>query len=436
MKSLPFTLIAVALELLYWRLSQAEVRSDVPGTIRHMMFASLVYIVSIVCVFRRKWLIPKVFLLVAAVAFRLTLASAQPTLSDDVYRYRWEGWVQHRGFNLYLVTPRDVQDHETLEQIPTPDARSGYGPAVSLIEWGAYELSALLTDDPHRQAFWMKLPAMAFEAATLVLLSRALPTDRLLIYAWCPAPIIEFWWSGHNDAIVVFCFMAALVLAGRKQWLGAHAALGAAIALKWWPAVLWPVLFAKTPNRWRTVWIAPAVLLAATAPYWTSEWRQYVQVARYMSGYVGGWRNNDSVYGLLLWLTGDQYSAKYAAFGLLACAVAWMIARRWSLAGAWLGTIVTMLLVSANCHPWYLTWMVPLAAFVPWTPLLVWQLLMPLSYLVLVNWHERGIWNGSRPDRWWIYGPFFVAIAIWLAAWIKSKSHRRKHDGGPEELTN
>ena len=39
--------------------------------------------------------------------------------------------------------------------------------------------------------------------------------------------------------------------------------------------------------------------------------------AQFMSGFVGGWRNNDSFFGLLLYLTGDLYRAKYLAFTLL-----------------------------------------------------------------------------------------------------------------------
>ena len=416
MTSLPITIMALGLELLYWRLSQADVRSDTPGAIRLIMFASSFYIVSIVCALRFEPLKSKRFLLVAAAVFRLTMAPATPALSGDVYRYRWEGAAQGRGLNPYLVSPAEVERDETYARIPAPEARAGYGPVASLGEWAAFGIARRLTSDPNRQAFWMKLPALAFEAATLVLLSRVLPVERLLIYAWCPLPIVEFWWNGHNDAMAVLWMVVALVLArDGRRWSAAHGALGLAIAVKWWPVVMWPLLLAKTPKWWRSVWIAPAVVGASALPYWTPEWLQMITNARYMSGFVGGWRNNDSLYGLLLAVTGDQYLAKYASFALLAAAVLWMIVRRWPLERAALGAVVVMLLVSANCHPWYLTWLVPLAAFAPWPPLLVWQLLMPMAYMVLVNWHARGEWVGSRPERWWIYGPVFIGMVLWGA---------------------
>ena len=43
--------------------------------------------------------------LVAAIVFRLTLLGSQPSLSDDVYRYVWDGRVQLSGINPYLHPP-------------------------------------------------------------------------------------------------------------------------------------------------------------------------------------------------------------------------------------------------------------------------------------------------------------------------------------------
>ena len=425
MKSLPIAIMALVLELVYWLLTQVDIRSDTPGAIRLMMLALLVYIVSLVFVIRRKPLISKVFIVATAAMFRATMAPAAPDLSDDVYRYRWEGLAQTRGLNPYLTSPDEMGPTDaTHARIPAPGVRSGYGPVASLTEWAALAVAERLTDDPVGQAFLMKTPAMVFETMTLVVLSRALPIEGLLIYAWSPLPVIEFWWNGHNDALAIFYMVVALLLLARSGGnaaaagsvaMIAHGALGLAIAVKWWPAVLWPLFVVKTPGGWRKAWIAPAVVALTALPYWTPEWRQMLTNARFMSGFVGGWRNNDSVYGLLLGITGDQYLAKYAAFAILAAAIAWMIARRWPLEQSALGSVVAMLLVSANCHPWYLTWLTPLAAFVPWPPVFVWQLLMPLSYVVLIEWRARGEWIGSRPDRWWIYAPVFGAMLVWMA---------------------
>ena len=52
-----------------------------------------------------------------------------------------------------------------------------------------------------------------------------------------------------------------------------------------------------------------------------------------MSGFVGGWRNNDSFVRLLLLFLagGDLYTAKYTAFALIGGAWVWLSFREWPL---------------------------------------------------------------------------------------------------------
>ena len=41
----------------------------------------------------------------SAILFRATLLMAQPSLSDDIYRYLWDGRVQAHAINPYLYSP-------------------------------------------------------------------------------------------------------------------------------------------------------------------------------------------------------------------------------------------------------------------------------------------------------------------------------------------
>ena len=49
-------------------------------------------------------------LLIAAFAFRFTLLSLPPYLSEDLYRYLWDGYVQSAGVNPYSYPP-DALSH-------------------------------------------------------------------------------------------------------------------------------------------------------------------------------------------------------------------------------------------------------------------------------------------------------------------------------------
>ena len=102
-----------------------------------------------------------------------------------------------------------------LPPFPDDDFRSVYGPVVEGIEWIEYRLIAGLEPNPFAQAFWFKAPSALFDLGVMAALwllfkIKELPPERILIYAWSPLPLIEFWGNGHNDSIAV-CFIVLAV---------------------------------------------------------------------------------------------------------------------------------------------------------------------------------------------------------------------------------
>jgi hypothetical protein len=141
-----------------------------------------------------------------------------------------------------------------------------------------------------------------------------------------------------------------------------------------------------------------------------------------MSGFMGGWRNNDSLYGLILWAAKDVYRAKYAAFAVVAAAVTILTLRVMPLERASLWAIAVMLMVSANCHPWYLTWLLPLLVLFPVPGLLLWTALVPLAYSAVVSWIALGEWQGSNVFRWFEYAPVYALLTgSWLVSWLRAR---------------
>ncbi|MBI1895315.1 MAG: hypothetical protein HYS04_02085 [Acidobacteria bacterium] len=364
------------------------------------------------------------FILAAATVFRLTAFPLYPALSDDIYRYRWEGKLQAHGGNPYQTAPaapewRHLRD-DAFAKVPSKDFAGMYGPLIELTGWATYETVSRVTTDPAWQVFWFKLPFALFDvgviwAVLLLLRACGLAAERVLIYAWSPTPILEFWVNGHNDTMALFFMILALAAATRARWLAAHVLLGAAIAAKLWPVLLLPVFAGwkgRRPERPFHWLIAAAAVLACWLPYWSDVSTNL----RFTTGFLGGWRNNDSLFGLVLWIAGgDLYRAKYTVMALVAVVSVAVTVVRWSPTRAALVVIVSTLLLSANCHPWYLTWFLPLVTIHVWPPLLLWPALMPLCYRVLFDWISLGEWRGSTPIRWLVYVPFFaLAIGLWV----------------------
>lgn len=406
-----------------------DLRAHVPETIMLLVLAGLFYLVSCYLALRA----PKgakshgkgLLIVTVAVIVRLTVWPLAPALSDDPYRYRWEGKLQAAGGNPYESRPADARwsglRDATYPRVVGKDFKAVYGPLIEQMELWTYGAASAVEIDPVRQVFWFKAPFALCDLSAMVVLwmllgAYSLPRERILIYAWSPLPVIAFWATGHNDSIVVLLVALALLAAAKERWTWAFVALGLAVAAKIWPVLLFPAFIGwkrNRPLRWWQWSAAVPIFGVLFLPYWTNV----TENLRFMSGFMGGWRNNDSLYGILLWLTGDVYHAKYAAFAIVAIAVAGLTLRQLPLERASLWAIAIMLMVSANCHPWYLTWLLPLLVLLPVPALLLWTALAPLAYSAVISWVTLGEWKGSDAFRWYEYAPVYaMLIGSWLIA--------------------
>ena len=396
-------------------------------TIACLLLAGLFYLLSVYVALRspdsNKSYKSALWIVLAGILFRITLWPLAPALSDDPFRYRWEGKLQAAGGNPYDARPNDpgwahLRD-ATFPRVPGKDFKAVYGPLTELVEWITYRIASAEEPDVVRQVFWFKVPYALCDLAVLtvlpiLLISRGYAADRVLIYAWSPLPVIAFWATGHNDSLVILWLALAFLAAAKQRWTWAFVALSLAAAAKVWPLLLFPLFIGwrgYRPLRWYQWWVAVPILLALAWPYWTDIHENL----RFMSGFVGGWRNNDSVFGMILWLAKDIYRAKKIAFAIIAAGAAFVTLRRWPLERGALAAITLMLMVSANCHPWYLTWILPLLTLLPVPALLLWTALIPIAYSAVITWSALGEWNGSTALRWFEYAPVYGVLA---GSWI------------------
>jgi hypothetical protein len=115
-----------------------DLRAHVPETITFLLLAGLFYLVSCYLVLRvskgtgshRFGLV----IVLAGVILRLTVWPLSPGLSDDPYRYRWEGKLQAAGGNPYEVRPADSRwaglRDQTFPLVVGKDFKAIYGPLI------------------------------------------------------------------------------------------------------------------------------------------------------------------------------------------------------------------------------------------------------------------------------------------------------------------
>jgi rSAM/selenodomain-associated transferase 1 len=377
-----------------------------------------------------------------AVAMRMMTLFAEPFLSSDIYRYVWDGMVQHAHVNPYRYVPGDaalsylrVGHEDIFNNINRRDyARTIYPPVAQMIYWAVTLVS------PTVQA--MKVAMFGFECVTAGVLIAMLrwmgrSSAEVLLYAWCPLLVWEIAGAGHVDA-AVFCFVTLALLARwRNLPVLTGLLLGCAVMTKFYPLVLLPALWKR--GDWKMPVTVAAVCAAGYAMYSSAG----MLVLGFLKGYSQEEGINSGSRFFLLELTQRVPGLEHVPVGvyLVFCAfvmgaICWWC---WKYAtvervdapfgilrthvpkgeghgapdfakGAMMLAMAMMLLFSPH-YPWYIVWLIPFFALVPNLPLLVY--LMGMFYLCTTL-----LADGTAPRMFLLneilYGGVAVAFVLHL----------------------
>src|SRR6266481_8423868 len=229
-------------------------------------------------------------ILTIAIACRLAVLFAEPYLSSDIYRYVWDGIVQHAHISPYRYVP----GNPVLEFLRAPNqdifdninrrayAHTIYPPAAQalfyLITWISPTVSC------------MKAVMVLFEGVTIYALIKlfsylGIRREQILLYAWCPVIIWEIAGSGHLDSAAMAFIALALLARYRKQPILTGLFLAIAILLKFYPLVLFPALYRRCDFKMPTT-VAAVVALAYAA---------YSSVGMLVFGFLGGYAKEEGI---------------------------------------------------------------------------------------------------------------------------------------------
>src|SRR5262245_33419584 len=99
-------LLGLALLVLYRVGVRAHGVSDIQWFIKLALAQSVIYLLAVLIILRAHSSHSTLLLVVMLAAlFRLSIVFTPPYLSDDIYRYIWDGRVQSAGINPYRYVP-------------------------------------------------------------------------------------------------------------------------------------------------------------------------------------------------------------------------------------------------------------------------------------------------------------------------------------------
>jgi hypothetical protein len=359
-----------------------------------------------------------------AVILRASFLLTDPVLSDDVFRYVWDGRVQHAGINPYLYAPDDPNLAPLREALPevyaginNKDIPTLYPPLMQILFYAATAVSSSL--------LWMKAFFTLFDLALVYALTRLLAA-----HAQSPAGAgLRLESSSHRRD------RGKRPQRRGRGFLRRHRALGVrrkrevgSIALAPHPASRSSpdsrsFLFARFV-RSRTFWAVPFAMALAILPYASAGGLAF----RGLSEYALRWRANDSLFHVLFLLTGSLSSAKLVVAGFLVALTLWLFWRKTPPVPALFWTLGAILLLTPTVHPWYLLWIAPLLAVFPHPAWLFLEASVALSY------HASYLATPGEPwqEVPWVklleYGPFFLLLGLNLLKWALHGSRKAPED--------
>ncbi|BDS11656.1 hypothetical protein [Aureispira anguillae] len=189
------------------------------------------------------------YFIAAALAFRGVFLLASPELSDDFWRYLWDGRLLSSGLNPYQFLPSELVDTavykeaylgQLYEHLNSPDFYSVYPPVTQFFFAAA---SFLCLDNVWASLIILSALVLCLEAGTILLLTKVLehlkqPIYLAFFYAFNPLVIIELSGNLHTESIMIF-FLTLSIYWLLKEQLG-YSALSFALAVG---AKLLPLMF-------------------------------------------------------------------------------------------------------------------------------------------------------------------------------------------------
>ena len=342
--------------------------------------------------------------------FRLAFIVAIPWLSQDFYRFIWDGLLLQNDLNPYAFSPNELIKSDALfDSTLKTDLYEGMG-ALSAQHYSNYpplnQLGFLTAVNVFPQSVLgtvivMRLLLILAEVGLFFIIKKILhhldlPHRQLGWYFLNPLIILELSGNLHWEGVMLFFFALGWWLLLKKQNIWATIAFAFSIATKLIPLLLLP-LFVRFQAWKKTAWMAflgSLCLLLLFIPFFKD-----IGMENYFATIQLWFKNfefNGSFYYLIRWI---GYQIK-----------GYNIIRQWGEISPWIITGMVLIfaflrpkkkaqevfsamlflltayyLIASIVHPWYVIPLVFLSLFTRYSFSIIWSMLIPISYITYAH---------------------------------------------------
>jgi len=338
----------------------------------------------------------------AAIGLRLLLLFSVPVLSDDIYRFIWDGRLLANGISPFAAVPIDYISNQS-GQIPgidsslfqllnSPEYFTVYPPLSQLVFWLAAVISP---DSTFGSIIVVRVLIIVAEIGCIYLIKKLLahyqlPSKNVLLYALNPLVILELTGNLHFEPFMIFFLLLAIYLMIKNRLALSGISWSAAIGFKLIPLIFLPLLIRRLNIKAQVVIYATtgiATLLLFLPLYdealingLSSSLTLYFQTFEfnaslyYLARAVGYWFKGYNIIAqlgpslaLVTFIAIMTYALRARQkFTLLPTAAMWVL--------------LIYLSLATTVHPWYITTLVALSVFSQYRFVVLWSLLIFVTY--------------------------------------------------------
>ena len=375
------------------------------------------------------------WLIAISLFFRLIPLFAIPALSDDFYRFIWDGRLLAAGINPFAGLPGEFLNNPALvakgvtnelyDLINSPTHYTVYPPIPQYINWLA---AKLFSNNIAYSVYLIRSLIIGAEMASiffiyLLLKKYNLKTSLVAIYALNPLVIIEVSGNLHHEGLMIMFLLGFLYFNANNKLPQAAVMLALSIASKLLPLMFLPLILLNH-KKWlkfsAILFIAVGILFL---PLLDKSF--FIGMEDSLTLYYQSFEFNAAIYYLLrevgYWIYGYNAIALIGKLLFIITAILIIIySFRHSKNGSGNSSSFTILylifaVLSLILHPWYIIILIALAPFTKFKFPIVWSYLIFFTYL--------GYSQSGFSENYYIVAIEFVGLFI--ALFIDSRNYER-----------
>jgi alpha-1,6-mannosyltransferase len=363
-----------------------------------------------------------------SVFISLTILFAVPSLSDDLYRFIWDGRLLQAGIHPFAAIPSYYAQHNFQVEGLSPELYTAlnskeYFTIYPPVAQGIFWLATFFSKSIYGSLLVMKVLILVSQIVSIILIQKILrqvklPGKYVLLYCLNPLVILELTGNVHFEAFVVVFLLASFYYLQKNNLTLSALHFSLAVCIKLLPLLFLPSLlfyigWKKSIRYYLVVGVVCVLLfipllnqeiitgLSTSLSYYFKKF-EFNASLYYLVREWGYWQYGYNIIQTVGWKLG-------LISALLICSLTFyrLVARQQNKSNQqiftdWSIVLLIYLLFTTTVHPWYI---IPLLAFSVFTQLkfpIVWSFFIFLTY--------AGYTENSFFENYWITALGYVVV--------------------------